>query len=259
MQLYFRDYGEPAAPFVPLLLLHGLLGSGGNWHGIARALAGGRRVIVPDLRNHGRSPHADDVSYPALAGDVQELLVQLGLERVAVIGHSMGGKLAMWLALTRPALVERLVVADIAPVRYPNRFDGLLGVLGALPLNRLADRRAVDHRLAAAVPDAAVRGYLLQNLVRGGDGTWQWRVNLPALTAGLQQISDFPVPPPDTQFPGPALFLYGGQSDYVLPAHEPQIRAYFPFARLRALAGAGHWLYANQPEAFVRAVDAFLA
>jgi pimeloyl-ACP methyl ester carboxylesterase len=199
------------------------------------------------------------VSYPALAADLQQLLAQLSLQRVALVGHSMGGKAAMWLALTCAECVDRLVVADIAPVTYPNRFETLLDALAGLPLHQIRERKEADRRLAAAVPDAAVRGYLLQNLVRGADGAWRWRVNLPALRGGLGDILAFPEPPAGAQFPGPALFLYGGRSDYVRPEHQPHIHQYFPYARLRALSGAGHWLYAEQPQAFIQALQGFLA
>ena len=256
--LHFREYGQPVSTHTPLLLLHGLFGSAGNWHSIARSLEGERHIVVPDLRNHGRSPHSDDASYPAMTEDVVGLMEQLGLERAAVIGHSMGGKLAMWLALTRPEKVDQLVIADIAPVRYPDRFSTLVAALRRLPLAQIHERSVADARLAADIPDAAVRGFLLQNLVRGPGGAWQWRINLAALEAGLAQIADFPTPGLGAQFLGKTLFLYGGRSDYVQPSHEHCIRQYFPYARLRAIAGAGHWLYAEQPAAFVEAVRGFL-
>jgi esterase len=253
--LHHRDAGEGTRP---LVLLHGLFGSSANWMGIARALAPDWRVVVPDLRNHGRSFHDPDVSYPALAGDVRALLDALGLEHALLVGHSMGGKTAMWLALTAPERVERLVVVDSAPVGSASSVAGLLRGLADLDLGTMPDRAAVGAALAGAVPDARVRDYLLQNLVRH-DGAWRWRMNVPALLAGIDTIRGWPQPPADARYLGPTLFLHGGESGYVQPAHEPVIRALFPYARFRSVPGAGHWVYADRPAEFVAALRAFLA
>lgn len=259
MELYRREQGEGCAGRPPVVLLHGLFGAASNWLGVAPALAAaGHRLILPDLRNHGRSPHDAEMSYPAMAADVRTLIQQSGHDSATLIGHSMGGKVAMWLALSCPSLVERLVVVDMAPVRYPNRFAGLLGALQRLPLHTLDSRAAADRALAADIPNPALRGYLLQNLTKASGG-WRWRFNLEALVCRIHGLMDFPQAAAGRQFPGDALFLHGAESDYVQPEHEPQIRRYFPFARHRAVPGAGHWLYSDQPELFTDAVTGFLA
>lgn len=254
IELYFRQFGEPQAP--PLLLLHGLFGSSANWVGIARRLLADYHLIVPDLRNHGRSPHAQDMDYPAMAADILGLLERLEIPAAHIVGHSMGGKVAMWLALTRPDRINRLVVADVAPVDYPHRFDAIFSGLQAIDLTQLTDRRAADRQLAVSVESRQVREYLLQNLVKQSHG-WAWRLNLPVLHRQIATLANFPALG-GRSFPGDALFIYGGNSDYVRADYFPAIRSGFPFARLRAVAGAGHWVYADQPEAFLQAIRAFL-
>jgi esterase len=256
VKLSVREYTASNASAPPIILLHGLLGSAVNWHGIARRLAESRPVLVPDLRNHGRSPRADDMSYPAMADDLAVLMDARGISLATVVGHSMGGKAAMWFSLTRPERVRSLVVADMAPASYPSGFERVLDPLLALDLGTLADRRDADGRLARALPDPQLRGYLLQNLVREDNG-WTWRANLPVLKAALETIADFP-DPAGGQYAGPALFLYGTESDYVTQSRLPAIRDLFPHARLRAVPGAGHWLYSDQPNAFLGALRDFL-
>ena len=252
--LHYREAGDPARP--ALMLLHGLFGNAGNWQGVAKHFQDDYRLILPDLRNHGRSPHAPVMDYPALADDLLALMGRLGIESATLIGHSMGGKSAMWLALNQPERVDRLVVADIAPVGYPSRFEEIFQGLSEVPLEGLADRTAADLALSRRVASRAVRQYLLQNLLKGPDG-WGWRFNLPVLRAAAPQLAGFP-PAEGLGFAGDVLFLYGERSDYVLPAYRERIDTLFPHARLRMLNGAGHWLYAEQPEAFARAIKAFL-
>jgi esterase len=256
LTLNLREYGARDGALAPVVLLHGLFGSSANWHGIARRLAQGRRVLAPDLRNHGRSPHHPRMTYPAMASDLLALLDRQGISEAALVGHSMGGKAAMWLALEAPHRVQALAVADIAPVAYPARFGGLIQTLADLDLDGLADRREADARLASSLPDAALRGYLLQGLAREG-GRWHWRTNLTALRSGMKDILGFP-DPDGRQYAGPTLFLYGTESDYLTGAHLSVIRRLFPLARLRPLPGAGHWLYAEQPETFLAALRGFL-
>lgn len=257
MKLHYRDYPSAGGNGTPILLLHGLFGSSANWHGIARQLNRDYRVIVPDLRNHGRSPHAEEVGYPAMGADLIELLDALRLDSAALVGHSMGGKAAMWTALHHGGRVDRLVVVDMAPVSYGHGFESVLGPLRALPLDEIRDRRDADARLGRALPGAALRGYLLQNL-EAVDGGWRWRLNLAALERGMSEIVAFPEPRPNAQYLGQTLFLYGGESDYVRPEHQAEIQRRFPYARLRSIAGAGHWVYADKPVEFLQAIRRFL-
>jgi len=257
LSLSFRAYGEGARDRLPVLLIHGLFGAASNWRGIARRLAGQRHVLVPDLRNHGDSPWAERMDYPSMSGDVAALLDAQGIERAHLVGHSMGGKVAMWLALNDPEHVGSLVVADIAPVTYESRFGSLMSALSNLPLAELRDRRDADRRLSEVIGSAPLRGYLLQNLVQDAEGHWRWRMNLTALAASLDLILGFPETG-GSQYPGPTLFVYGGQSNYLTGETLPRIRALFPLARMRSIPEAGHWVYADQPDAFSAAVMGFL-
>ena len=254
LQLHYRSYGDPGSR--PLLLLHGLLGSSANWHSIARGLEGDFRVIVPDLRNHGRSPHSQEMDYPLMADDLVALIQRLELGGADLVGHSLGGKVAMHLALQAPELVRSLVVVDIAPVRYGHRFQTMIAALQGLDLAGLDNRQQADRYLADHLDDPGVRQYLLQNLVKE-QGRWGWRMYLDGLIRAMPELMDFPAAN-GRQFPGPALFLYGGASAYVQPEHAGAIRERFPLARLRMVAGAGHWVYAEQPEAFLLALTGFL-
>ncbi len=257
IRLHLREYGATQPGADAVVLLHGLFGSSSNWHGIARILGQRHRVLVPDLRGHGRSPAGDGISYPAIAADLVRLLDDQAIARARVIGHSMGGKAAMWLALTAPQRVATLTVVDIAPVTYPDRHSDLVAALGAIPLATLRDRREADARLAPVVPEPPVRGYLLQNLEHTPDG-WRWRFALGAIAAATEAIRGFP-DPAGAQFPGPTLFVYGTASDYLAGTHLGAVRALFPLARLRPVAGAGHWVHADQPAGFLTAIASALA
>lgn len=240
----------------PLALLHGLFGSARNLATVQARLAERWRVLALDLRNHGASPHAPGMDYAAQAADVRETLATAAALPAAVVGHSMGGKVAMRLALDSPDSVSRLVVADIAPVTYPPHFRAYAEAMAALPLDPGLTRIAADRALAAAVPDSTVRGFLLLNLSFGERPAW--RIGLAEIAADLPAIEGFE-PPPNARFTGPVLFLAGEHSDYLRPEHRPTIRALFPAARFVTLKNAGHWLHADQPGAFVAAVSGFLA
>jgi len=248
------EYGQGP----PLAILHGLFGSGRNWATIAQRLAIHHRVVALDLRNHGASPWAETMDYPAMAEDVRATMQALGDRRFALLGHSMGGKAAMVLALSDPGTVERLVVADVAPVAYRPHHHGLVRALRQLDLAGVTRRGEADRRLAGAVPDAAERGFLLQNLVFDPNGP-RWRVNLAAIEHEMPKLVGFPALAPGATYPGPALFVAGGRSDYLLPDYEPAIRRLFPAARIARIAAAGHWLHAEQPQAFLALIEPFLA
>lgn len=249
LKLNVRTYGESDRP--PVVLLHGLFGSSANWGMVSRQLAADHFVVVPDLRNHGQSPHTPEHGYPEMAADVLYLLDRLSIERVALVGHSMGGKVAMHLALTDGGRVERIVVADMAPVRYEHDFSAVISGFSAVDLDAIASRADADAQMRPSVAGASVRAFLLQNLTRGPEG-WGWRLNLPALIAGQSRVTGFPDFPPQARYDGPACFIHGELSDYVRPSYAPVIRGLFPAARLTRIDGAGHWVYADQPEHFMQ-------
>jgi esterase len=242
----------------PLVILHGLFGSAHNWTTIARRLGANFRVLVPDLRNHGASPWARPMDYESMAADVSSFLAAQKIEAVPIVGHSMGGKAAMVLALTEPSRVARLVVVDIAPVpRGPVR-DPMVEAMMRLDLSHMTRRAEADAALKPEIPDAAVRNFLLQNLV-ASDGALRWRVNLEALHQDMAKIAGFPEFPAGTVYRGLTLVLRGAASDYVDDAGLAAFPKFFPGFSLVTIPGAGHWLHAEAPDAFLVALTAFLA
>ncbi|MBE9606772.1 alpha/beta fold hydrolase [Acetobacteraceae bacterium H6797] len=239
----------------PVVLLHGLFGMARNLGVVQRAIAPRHRVLAMDLRNHGDSPHAPGMTYPEIAGDVAETMRELGVEQAAVIGHSMGGKTAMMLALTHPAMVSRLLVADIAPGRNPPSFDGYAKAMRAIPLEPELTRQQADEALLGAVEEASIRAFLLQNMRFGAEPGW--RIGLDNIIAGMKDILDWP--DMGRTYEGPTLFVAGEKSPYIRDEHRPAIKALFPHSRLVTLKGAGHWLHAENPEGFNKIVEAFLA
>ena len=250
----------------PLVILHGLFGSARNWATVAKRLAAHRRVLALDLRNHGASPWTPDMDYPGMAQDVARFVAARALGPVEVIGHSMGGKVAMCLALAEPALVRRLIVVDIAPMAYGRAFAAPYAeAMLAIDLARHDTRHAVDRELARSLPDPVLRGFLMTNLARTGSdlrrggprrGDLRWSVNLEAIARNGDALMDFPETA--ARYGGPALFLGGARSDYLGADAEAAVRRYFPAAGIARIAEAGHWVHAEAPEAFLRAVAAFL-
>ncbi|KAM7148055.1 sn-1-specific diacylglycerol lipase ABHD11 isoform 2-T2 [Molossus nigricans] len=254
--------GEAARP--ALVFLHGLFGCKTNFNSIAKALAQqtGRRVLTVDARNHGDSPHSPDMSYEVMSQDLQDLLPRLGLVPCVLIGHSMGGKTAMLLALQRPELVERLVAVDISPVETTPSLDfpAYMAAMKAIDIpdevSRSCARKLADKQLSSLIQDPAVRQFLLTNLVEA-DGRFVWRVNLDALAQHVDKILAFP--PRQEFYPGPTLFLLGGNSEFVHPSHHPEIRRLFPRAQMQTVPNAGHWIHADRPQDFMAAIRGFLA
>lgn len=257
MKLHYREYGYYSDQRPTLILLHGLLGASSNWHSIARRLEDRFHLIVPDLRNHGRSHHTETMSYPAMALDLAGLIDDQGLDSVLLVGHSMGGKVAMWLALTQPGLVSGLVVVDIAPVAYPNRFEAIFAALMMIEVESLESREQADRALTPVVAEPGLRQFLLQNLERR-EGVWRWRCNLSVLKREMSNIAGFPELSDRSNYPGSVLFIRGEVSDYIQPEYIPRIHSLFLHARIRVIPGAGHWVYAEQPEAFYAALAGFL-
>jgi pimeloyl-ACP methyl ester carboxylesterase len=235
----------------PILIAHGLFGSARNWGVIARRLSEDRRVLTVDMRNHGDSPWADSHTYPDLAEDLAEVIAAHG-GQADVLGHSMGGKAAMALALTHPTLVRRFIVADIAPVAYGHTQMHLIDAMRAVDLSVIETRRDADLQLAQSVSTDGVRAFLLQSLdVKGR----RWRLNLDALERFMPAILGWPAL--GGTFPGPTLFLSGALSDYVQPEHRPTIKSLFPNARFAKIPGAGHWLHADLPRELEATIAAF--
>jgi pimeloyl-ACP methyl ester carboxylesterase len=214
-------------------------------------------VVVPDLRNHGQSPHAADHSYPAMVGDLQGLLDRLGFDAVTIVGHSMGGKAAMQFALTSPNRVAALVVVDIAPVAYTHDFDLVLNAFNAVRLAEIGSRADAEEQMRPYVDAKGLRAFLLQNLVKQGD-RWHWRLNLKALADNSAAITGFPDTLESCQYTGPTAFIHGEDSDYVDARHHARIRALFPHAQIISIPNAGHWVYADQPVAFIDNLGDFL-
>jgi pimeloyl-ACP methyl ester carboxylesterase len=240
----------------PVVLLHGLFGRSQNFGALTRRLAARFHVTALDLRNHGASPHAPGMSYTDMATDVLETLDARGIGQAALLGHSMGGKVAMVAALTQPERVSRLLVADIAPIAYRHANAQVASAMLSVPFAPGLTRAQADRHLTDAVPDPAVRGFLLQNLAFGTAPAW--RIGLPEIAAGMALIEGFPPLPNTARFAGPALFLRGARSDYVEDAALPVIKALFPAASIETIPDAGHWLHADQPVAFAACVENFL-
>lgn len=250
-----RHPGPDTAP--PLMIVHGLFGSGRNWGAVAKRLSDERPVLAVDMRNHAGSFWSGVHDYPALAADLAEVIMAEG-QALDVLGHSMGGKAAMWLALTRPDLVRTLIVADIAPVAYGHSQTHLIDAMRGLNLTGLTARAEADRRLAHAVADPQVRAFLLQSLDLKSDPP-RWRLNLDALEANMAQITGWPDDAGLPPFSGRTLFLAGAESDYVRPDARDTIRRLFPTARMARIPGAGHWLHAEKPREFEAAVRVFLS
>lgn len=241
----------------PLVIMHGLLGSARNWGGIATKLGETHHVMAVDMPNHGASPWSEVMDYPFMARQLAEFIKTRCGGSAVVVGHSMGGKAAMMLALSYPRMVERLVVVDIAPVRYTHTFAPYIKAMRAAPIATALRRGDVELAMHGVIDDPRVRAFLMQNL-EGQPGSYRWRPNLAVLGAAMDDILAFPHVADGTCYDGPALFLHGAQSDYVLPAHEDVIAALFPQARVQAVEGAGHWVHADKPAEFTQAVADFV-
>ena len=257
--LHVTEHGE-SGPRVAFL--HGLFGQGRNWTTIAKSLADHSRVLLVDLPNHGRSGWTERFSYPDMAAQIADLLATRSADPAKLVGHSMGGKVAMLVALTRPELVERLCVVDVSPVDYPRRSSFVSYVAGmrSLGLQDLPDRATADAALQPYEPDPVIRSFLLQNLRRdkapGGHG-WRWQLNLDLLSRVMDEVGDWPdidAPP----YEGPVLWVAGANSDYIRPEYADLMRTLFPRVRLVTVKNAGHWVHSEQPEVFLAILRRFL-
>lgn len=254
MKLFYRTYGEGK----PLVILHGLYGISDNWVTHARALSEKYQVIIPDLRNHGQSPHSSVFNYNAMTEDVRELLEDLEIESCLLIGHSMGGKLAMNLALENSEVVEKLIVVDMSPKRYYLRefHNKLMDAMMHLDFTQLKSRKEVEDALKMPIPDDRIRQFIMKNLHWTETKSLSWRMNLPSILENIDYVFD--AIEGHTTSMNPALFISGGKSDYVTDADFPLIFQKFPFAEIKTIPQAGHWVQADQPDDFLMLVNDFL-
>ena len=252
MKLNHKTFGQGD----PLVFLHGLFGSLDNWQTIGKEMANTHTTILVDQPNHGRSPHVDKMDYRFLAEAVQDFLSSEWVHQTSILGHSMGGKTAMQLALSYPDLVDKLIVVDIAPRAYPPRHDEILEALCALSPEEIESRTEADEKLKKKISDEAVRQFLLKNLKRKKEGGFEWKMNLPViednyekLTASIQA---------DAPFEGKTLFVGGGRSDYIIEDDKSRIRELFPNSEIKTIAEAGHWIHAETPDKLLSVIRDFL-
>ena len=251
MKLHYQESGEGK----PLIIIHGLFGSADNWRSMAKYFSRFYHVISVDLRNHGRSPHSDQQDFSVMAEDIKELCEAMELGQVSILGHSLGGKVAMMFAGMYPEQVSKLIVVDIAPRQYFSAHTPLMDAMMALDLSQFARRGEIDDALAQSIPDKAVRQFLLMNL-SSEDETFQWRINLPALKANYSELMAAVCE--DITFTMPSLFVYGELSDYVTEEDRQQISSQFVHAEFNGIEKAGHWVQAERPQQFKKVVEEFL-
>jgi esterase len=252
MQLTYELFGDAKQP--SLIILHGFFASARNWRAVAEKLATDFHVYVLDQRNHGASFRHPVMDYSTMTEDLAQFIDQQQLSTVSLLGHSMGGKVAMWFALQHPNKVDKLIIADIAPVSYTHCFDLTINALKTLPLAELKNRKQAEEYLASAIPELSYRQFLLQNLVLE-NGAYRWRVDLDIFAANAPNIVGFPDVSMLEPFIGKALFIAGAESNYVQAGDFAQL---FPTAKFSQLPNAGHWLHVQQPELFVTQVKNFL-
>ena len=247
VELNFEQVGQGP----PVVVLHGLFGAGRNWLTVARRMSTEFSFILVDLRNHGRSPHTQSMTYLDMVDDVLQLIDGLRLDRPILVGHSMGGKAAMTLALLHPEKIRRLINIDIGPVSYPDRFAEMITAMLSLDLSTISRRNQADDALSSAIPETSVRQFILQNLSFSA-GVASWRANLPTLQQQMPHILG-PLPvAADISYDGDTWFIRGELSDRITQQHLPVIRQRFPYHHIETVRGGGHWPHAEAPEEFTR-------
>lgn len=238
-----------------MVILHGLFGSADNWYSISRELDKEFTMYLVDQRNHGDSPHSDEWNYAVMAEDLLELVNEEGLDKIYLMGHSMGGKVAMTFAVNYSKRVERLIVADISPRNYPVHHEVIIDGLQAINLPEIQSRKEADDALAVHIPDFGTRQFLLKSLGRNEDGFY-WKINLPVIVANIEEVGK-PLKKED-RYKGKTLFLAGEKSNYIQEKDMESIFSHFPKFQLKTISDAGHWLHAEQPKAVVREIRSFL-
>jgi len=251
--LHAHEYGPPHAP--ALFILHGFLGSADNWHTLASRWSATHRVFALDARNHGRSPHEDQFSHALMAHDVLAFADHHGIERFSLLGHSMGGRTAMEIAVHHGERVEHLLIVDIAPRTYPSHHEHIFEALNAVDLACATDRQTVERQLAQLIDDFGIRQFLMKNLHREQTGQYRWKMNLPVLEREYHEVVKGL--PTGTQYSGPTLVIRGSRARYVTDEDILLFQEHFPKVRVVTL-DAGHWVHAERPEEVFQSVSRFL-
>ncbi|MFN0214655.1 MAG: alpha/beta fold hydrolase [Saprospiraceae bacterium] len=250
-QLFSREFGSGP----PVVILHGLFGFSDNWQTIAKGLADTHLVVTPDLRNHGRSPHLPSHSYPEMAEDLRIFMEEKWMFHAALVGHSMGGKAAMQLALSHPDMVEKLVVVDMEPGQADDNHSDIIQTLLGLDLSKITNRSEVETYLSKKISDFGTRQFLLKNITRESNGSYTWKMNLPVL---WKHFEDILAPVTGEPFEKPALFVRGSRSNYIKDHEWENTKRLFPNAQLVTIEGAGHWVHADKPKELLDVLRAFL-
>ena len=256
MEMFFRKYGTPGKQ--PLIILHGLFGISDNWVTYGKRIAAeGFEVYIPDLRNHGRSFHSDTFNYIALTEDLYDFIEDNEIENPIIMGHSMGGKIAMGYALENPSSVKKLAVIDIAPKAYGPRksHKKIIEAMTSIDLSKIKTRRDAEEKIAEIIKEERIRLFILKNLKRKSDGSFEWMINIDAIANNLDEMFD--KIESQNSYSKPSLFIRGGNSDYILPEDYPVIRKYFPNAEIITIEDTSHWVHAEQPEKFYQITFGF--
>ena len=255
MILHHRVLGHEHPSESAVVILHGVFGTSDNWQTFGKALAEHHRVLLVDQRNHGQSPHSAEFNYTAMANDLKTLIEEEQLPCPVVLGHSMGGKTAMFFAVRYPELLSKLIVVDIAPRAYPVHHQAVLNAFAAVKIDQIQSRQEAEEQMMPLVPEKGVRQFLLKNLQRTDDG-FSWKLNLPVVRDNIEAIGE--AVPEGQTFEKPTLFVRGAKSDYVQDEDKTLIEQYFPKAQVATIKKAGHWVHAEQPEALLEVVTDFL-
>lgn len=251
MKLHYKSAGEGP----PLIILHGLMGMLDNWQGVSKMLNDSLRTITVDLRNHGHSPHSEEHSYDLMVADIIELMDDLGLTNTHLLGHSMGGKVAMKLAQEYPERIRKLIIADIGPKYYPPHHQDILAALHAVPLDQLQRRTDAESYMSPLIKEAGVRQFLMKSLYHPAPNKFGWRFNLQAIEGNIENIGEAT---DEMDYDGESLFIRGEKSNYITDADWPEIKTIFKNAQLVTITGAGHWVHAEKPREFADEVLEFL-
>jgi pimeloyl-ACP methyl ester carboxylesterase len=256
VELYHEQFGEGP----DLVILHGLFGSGNNWRSFAKKLSKDYRISLVDLRNHGRSPHSEEMNYVVMLEDVFRFLEKHTEEKVTVLGHSIGGKTAMQLALRYPQKFRQLIVGDIAPALYTqgDSHRGYLQAMRNIPLNQELSRPEIEKILSESIPEIQIRAFLLKNLEINSDHS-HWKINLKSLEDHLSDLMDFPIDTKMIPFEKPCIFFAGSKSNYIQAEHQPAMQHWFPKHRLVRLKNCGHWIHVDQPESLLKTLLLFFS